>query len=588
MTYTFKLSRRLAVSRDLAALGTALLFVTACVDDSTAPPDNIPTGSSTPSALKVSPRRVVVETNQPVKFQGNILTQAGDTVSSAVTWEAYGGTISSDGTYLSSKPGTYKVVGRGVGRGRGHRDTSVVIVVPPQPSLVAIQVSPDPAQLTTGTSQTFTATGVLSDSTTVAVGVNWSATGGQVDAGGVYTAGTTAGSYRITAMSTDATIADTAAISLTQLAPKLAQVVVTPSSASLDAGTTQRFAAYGRSTTGDSMGVSATFSATGGTITSGGLYTAGSTGGTFRVIARASDFADTASVSIVAAPEPPPPSGAVGIPFGPFSLFYSGYNPTNVRAPFTATLNAMSPSSIVSSIAAARKANIHLVLAMTGGSYTKYITNEKFDLTKWKAIQGAFNTATIRTAVADGVADGTIISASVMDEPNSTKWGGVMTKPLLDEMSRYVKTIFPTLKTAVVVYISWKTGEAYASMDQVVRQFSYDKSPFDPAKFRDTVITLAAKEKTGIVFSMNILDGGSRIDGCPKPQTDGPGTFFPNCRMTPAQVENAAKVLTERGACGMLMWRSDEKYLADANQMSAASRAAAVLATRSQTRCARP
>ena len=42
----------------------------------------------------------------------------------------------------------------------------------------------------------FAAFGVLSDGTTVAVGVNWRATGGSVDAGGAYTAGTDAGFYR--------------------------------------------------------------------------------------------------------------------------------------------------------------------------------------------------------------------------------------------------------------------------------------------------------------------------------------------------------------------------------------------------------
>ena len=47
-----------------------------------------------------------------------------------------------------------------------------------------------------------------------------------------------------------------------------------------------------------------TYSATGGTITTGGLYTAGSTAGTFRVIAaqQGGTLADTAAVTITAPP----------------------------------------------------------------------------------------------------------------------------------------------------------------------------------------------------------------------------------------------------------------------------------------------
>ena len=78
----------------------------------------------------------------------------------------------------------------------------------------------------------------------------------------------------------------------------VAQIVLVPAAVTLPAGGTQQFAAWGVRNTGDSVAVAITYSATGGTITSAGLYTAGQTAGSYRVIARQTNgsLADTAAV----------------------------------------------------------------------------------------------------------------------------------------------------------------------------------------------------------------------------------------------------------------------------------------------------
>ena len=93
---------------------------------------------------------------------------------------------------------------------------------------------------------------------------------------------------------------------------KVVQVVVAPATANVATGRSQQFTAYGRGNTGDSVAVSASYSATGGTITVAGLYTAGSTPGTFRVIAQdpATSLADTGTIAVTSAPPPPPPNPA--------------------------------------------------------------------------------------------------------------------------------------------------------------------------------------------------------------------------------------------------------------------------------------
>ena len=78
------------------------------------------------------------------------------------------------------------------------------------------------------------------------------------------------------------------------------QVLLAPESVTLDPAQTQLFVAWGRTVAGDSVAIAVTWAASGGTITNGGLYTAGQTAGTYRVIARQTNgsLADTAPVTV--------------------------------------------------------------------------------------------------------------------------------------------------------------------------------------------------------------------------------------------------------------------------------------------------
>jgi len=65
------------------------------------------------------------------------------------------------------------------------------------------------------------------------------------------------------------------------------QIVTSPPSVTLDPYQSQQFLAYGRTQAGDSVAVVASWSASGGTITSGGLYAADTIDGTYQVTATA-------------------------------------------------------------------------------------------------------------------------------------------------------------------------------------------------------------------------------------------------------------------------------------------------------------
>ena len=103
--------------------------------------------------------------------------------------------------------------------------------------------------------------------------------------------------------------------------PTLQSIAITPSSATVNTGATQQFSVSGKMSDGSSVSITnATWTATGGTVSSSGLYTAGGTAGSFsvQVTASAGALSASAGVTVVtpAPPPPPPPTGGGNEPAG--------------------------------------------------------------------------------------------------------------------------------------------------------------------------------------------------------------------------------------------------------------------------------
>jgi hypothetical protein len=307
-------------------------------------------------------------------------------------------------------------------------------------------------------------------------------------------------------------------------------------------------------------------------------------------------FADTSAAvdSLTAAVDSSSPEFATisytGIPYGPLGL-WDGIGFEWGPAPFTTSQDNTFANSIVSRINAARQKKQRLILAMTGGTSSNFKTNGKFDLTKWKNRMNTFKTATIKNAVAAGVADGTILGNSIMDEPETKQWGGVMTKPLLDQMARYVKDIFPTLPVGVnhgAPGYKWRSWERYQVVDYTLNQYMWRATSGNVSAWRDAVVDRARSEGITPAFSLNLLNGGvpdgSGTWDCPG--TGGKGTRYPNCRMTASQVSSYGKAVGPSG-CFMLMWRYDDAFMSKSANVSAFRDVASLLATKSRRSCRR-
>src|SRR6266550_2643601 len=176
-------------------------------------------------------------------------------------------------------------------------------VTDPNPNNVVVQVFTSPASITLDPYETqqFLTFGRTQAGDSVPVAVRWSASGGTITTGGLYTADTSFGTYQVTATATTSTVTSSSTV---RNRGALTQVFVTPGAASVAAGGKQQFAAYGRKRNGDSVAVNVSYAATGGIISAAGLYSAGQSAGRYQVIAVSNPaaLADTATVTISVLP----------------------------------------------------------------------------------------------------------------------------------------------------------------------------------------------------------------------------------------------------------------------------------------------
>jgi Bacterial Ig domain len=219
-------------------------------------------------AITVSPTATGLWTGAAQQFTAAV----NGSTNTGVTWKTTGGSINSSGLYTAPQSvGTYTVTATSVADTSKSASAQATVMSPP--GSVGITLSPSAASLQTGASQQFAA----SVTGTTNTSVSWTATGGTVTANGFYTAPQSAGTYTLTATSVaDSTKSASAIVSVTT-PPPVISITVSPTNASLQTGANQQFRASVAGTTDTAV----TWSATGGTISSSGLYTAPQSAGTY-------------------------------------------------------------------------------------------------------------------------------------------------------------------------------------------------------------------------------------------------------------------------------------------------------------------
>jgi uncharacterized protein (TIGR03382 family) len=257
-------------------------------------PGPVATVSVSPMTATLAPGGSTTFTAQPRDANGNAVT-------ATVTWTATSaaGTITSGGVFTASNtPGTYAA---GVTATVGNVSGNATVTIQTG-ALASLTVMPTLAMVQAGATAAFTVVGRDGSGTQVPVTPTWSVVsgGGTINAAGIFTAGTMAGTFGNTVRVEANGLAAFASVRVSP-GPVIA-VTVSPGSATVMAGGTQAFTAEARDAFNNvvPIGVAWTSQPAAGTINAGGLFTAGSTPGTFSnaITANASGVDGFASVTV--------------------------------------------------------------------------------------------------------------------------------------------------------------------------------------------------------------------------------------------------------------------------------------------------
>jgi hypothetical protein len=262
-----------------------------------------------PAKVVLSPASASPAVGAQVQLSAVVTAKSGRTLpSSYVRWSStnpYYVTVSSTGVVTGVRRGSARVIATAF----KVADTAIVNVGAASTGGVStVSVSPGSVSLVAGRTQQLSAK--LTDNTGHTVTgqtVTWSSSNAyvvSVSSSGMATASHT-GSATVTATANGHS--GRASFTVTAATPRLTSLTVSPSTVSLTSGKQQQFSVAGKWSDGSSKPPAVSFSAAGGTITSAGMYTAGTTAGTFKVIAKVTggSMADTSIVTVAAAPVPP-------------------------------------------------------------------------------------------------------------------------------------------------------------------------------------------------------------------------------------------------------------------------------------------
>ncbi len=227
-------------------------------------------------SVSISPESASVATGGSQTFSATVTGSTNTKVIWSVQEGASGGTITSGGVYTASlTPGTYHIVATSQADPNKSAMAAIDVIS------VSVSISPVSASILTGGNQTFSAVVTGSTDTKVTWSVQEGAYGGTITSGGVYTAPSKSGTYHIVATSQFApNKSATATVDVL-----LVSVSISPTSASVARGGSQTFSATVTGSTNTKVTWNVKEGAYGGAITSGGVYTAPSTSGTYHIVA---------------------------------------------------------------------------------------------------------------------------------------------------------------------------------------------------------------------------------------------------------------------------------------------------------------
>jgi|ERR1700688_3977319 len=332
---------------------------------------------------------------------------------------------------------------------------------------VSVSVSPTTASLQVNQQKQFAAT--ISGTNNTAV--TWTASGGTVTSGGLYTAPSSAGTYTVTAASAaDSTKSASAVVTVSQ--PAQVSVSLSPTTASLSTGAQKQFTA----SVSGSTNTAVTWAASGGTITSGGLYTAPSSAGTYTVTATSAADSTKSASAVVTVSQPT----QVSVSLSPTTVSLS----TGGQEQFTANISGTSNTAVTWSASGGTVSTSGLYVApSTAGTYTI------------KAVSAADPTKAASATASVSVAPVVSVSVSPTSVAMPQKW-----------QQQFAATVSGSSNTAVTWSVKQGTGTItqsglYTAPQAVETDVITATSQADSTKSASASVTVVAPHTVSLKWS---------------------------------------------------------------------------------------
>lgn len=270
--------------------------------------------------------------------------------------------------------------------------------------------------------------------------------------------------------------------------------------------------------------------------------------------------------SVSTPPPPPPPSEPVpvanALPFGladaPVTEYASGWT--------GAVFNA-EPANLAGTLSTARSGGIAVVAQLASTARTKN-GDGTFSLAKWKAEVDRYRTISLGGYITDK----TLYLHHLVDQPRCAScWGGTpIPWKTIEEMARYSKAIWPALPTTVRVPPSTlaKAAIKWNYLDAGWAQYSTPRG--DLRTWLSGEVAQAKAIGVGVVGGLNLLTSG------------GPGTS----PMTASQIRDFGTALVREPAlCAAVGWSYDARHLGQSGIRDALMGVAAAAKARAAASC---